>query len=72
MAHSHTDPITPTGTVNGVNTVFALATTYARVRYFVNGLEQLEDTDYTVAGTVLTVDPPPETGDEHWILGEVA
>jgi len=72
MAHSHTDQLTPTGTVNGVNTVFALATTYVRVRYFVNGLEQLEDTDYTVVGTVLTVDPPPETGDEHWYLGEIA
>jgi len=71
MAHTHTDQIVPTGTVNGVNTVFTLPTTYTRVRYFVNGLEQLEDTDYTVSTTTLTVDPPPETGDEHWILGQL-
>jgi len=72
MAHTHTDPITPTGDVDGVNTAFVLPTTYAKVRYFVNGLEQLEDTDFTVSGTDLTVDPPPETGDVHWILGQIA
>ena len=71
MAHTHTGQLTPTGTVDGVNTVFTLAATYARVRYFVNGLEQLEDTDYMVSGTTLTVDPPPITGDEHWILGQL-
>ena len=69
MAHTHTDPIVPTGIVNGVNTIFTIPAIYTRVRYFVNGLEQLLDTDFTVSGTTLTVDPPPETGDEHWILG---
>ena len=71
MGHTHTDPITPTGTVNGVNTTFTLPATYIKVRYFVNGLEQLADTDFTVSGTALTVDPPPGTGDEHWILGQL-
>jgi len=58
----------PTGTIDGANTIFTLPAEYTSVRYFLNGVEKTEGVDYTVSGTTLTVDPPPETGDEHWIL----
>jgi len=58
-------PITPTGTINGVNKVFTLPTTPgAVVLVFLNGLlQQGGGVDYTLAGTSITFVVAPITGD---------
>lgn len=55
---------TPTGTVNGVNATFTLANTpiLGTEMIFLNGLLQIPTTDYTMAGSVITMIPAPVTG----------
>lgn len=55
---------TPTGTVNGSNTVFTLPSTPAeddQVQVWVNGLFQLYAVDFTVSGTTVTMTTAPAT-----------
>lgn len=54
---------TPSGTVNGSNTVFTLAATpSAGVLVFKNGLLQIEGTDYTISGATITFTVAPAGG----------
>lgn len=56
---------TPSGTVNGVNTVFTLPSTPEEndsVLVFLNGLKQKQTTDYSVSGTTLTFVVAPALG----------
>jgi hypothetical protein len=58
----------PTGTINGSNTVFTLASTpNGDILVFLNGLTVLKST-YTVVGTTLTFTTAPETGDALQVL----
>lgn len=56
---------TPSGTVNGSNTVFTVANTptAGTIRVYVNGLRQTLTTDYTVSGVSITFGTAPATGD---------
>jgi hypothetical protein len=57
---------TPTGTVNGVNTVFTTAATYktGSLTVYVNGLRQKKTTHWTeTSGTTFTMNQAPATGD---------
>jgi hypothetical protein len=58
---------TPSGTVNGSNTVFTLAFTPVEndaVTVFLNGLFQRPTTDYSISGTTITfVTAPPVASD---------
>jgi len=55
---------TPSGTVNGSNTIFTLTNSAAQNEAVVtiNGLKQKETTDYTLTGTALTFVVAPFTG----------
>lgn len=58
---------TPTGTVNGSNTVFTLSATpvaNASVIMVLDGVTQTNGTDYTVSGTTVTFTTAPTTGTE--------
>jgi hypothetical protein len=57
---------TPTGTVNGSNTVFTTAATYVsgKISVYVNGIRQKKTTDYTESSTTtITFTTAPSTGD---------
>lgn len=56
---------TPSGTVNGSNTVFTLANTptSGTVRVYLRGLRRKLTTEYTISGTTLTFVTAPLTGD---------
>jgi len=59
---------TPTGTINGTNTGFTLSTVpspSASLMLFLNGVEQLAGTDYTLSGNIITYAVAPATGDWH-------
>lgn len=55
---------TPTGAVNGVNTVFTLANTpiTGKEEVFFNGVLQDSGDDYTISGNTITMAIAPETG----------
>ena len=55
---------TPTGSVNGTNTVFTLSQVPFNnvAQVFVNGITQKISTDYTISGTTLTFTTPPFVG----------
>lgn len=56
---------TPSGTINGSNTVFTLAQTPIEndaVDVFLDGLKQLPTTDYSVSGVTITFVTAPATG----------
>lgn len=79
MSHTHSLYKTLTGAINGINKTFVLPTipVAGSVRIFVNGLEQLEGTDFTVSGTTIAfVEAPlaePAPADEiHAHYEEVA
>jgi hypothetical protein len=65
-AASGTYNITPTGDIDGVNADFTLAESPEIVKVYLNGVLQLQDTDYTFATNTITFTVPPETGD--WII----
>lgn len=56
---------TPTGSVNGVNTVFGLTAEPVgeKILLFVNGVFQTETQDYSVDGQTITMSYAPTTGD---------
>lgn len=56
----------PTGSVNGTNAVFTLANAPAptsAIRLYLNGVRQLQGTDFTLSGKTITFTTPPTTGD---------
>lgn len=56
---------TPTGLVNGSNTVFTLAQTPLEneaVDVYLDGLKQIITTDYSVSGVTITFVTAPELG----------
>lgn len=57
---------TPSGTINGVNTTFALANTptAGTVRIYLRGLRMKLTTDYTISGSTITMINIPDTGDD--------
>ena len=59
------DNETPTGDIDGVNDVFALANNpiAASVKGYLNGIRQTKDVDFTVSGANITFATPPEIGD---------
>jgi hypothetical protein len=62
------DQVSPTGTMNGVNTTFTLSQTpspSASLTVFLNGLVMSAGVDYTLAGTTITfaAASAPQTGD---------
>jgi hypothetical protein len=62
------DPVTPTGTVDGVNRIFLLTTAPnpgSSMQLYRNGLLQRQGADYTLAGNAVTfsVQATPQTGD---------
>ena len=59
------DDETPTGTINGVNTIFTLANTPnppASVKVYVNGARMRITEDYTLSGRTITFLIAPPTG----------
>lgn len=59
---SFANAITPSGTVNGVNTVFVLPTTpnpASSLQVFYNGAYQTEGVDYTLTGSTITMTVAP-------------
>lgn len=56
---------TPSGTINGTNTVFTLAASASGVMVVVNGVLQAEGVDYTRSGGTITFLIAPASGD--WI-----
>ena len=58
------DRETPTGSINGSNTVFTLSATptTGSDHVFLNGVLQTEGTDYTIVGAIITFLTAPETG----------
>ena len=61
------DAIVPTGTINGVNTVFTLPSSPApndSLRLYLNGVVQTRGIDYALLGSTITyLVTPPQTGD---------
>lgn len=60
------DSETPSGTVNGTNTIFTLAhtpTPSAGLELFLNGVLQQQSGDYTLATATITFTTAPRTGD---------
>lgn len=61
----------PTGAINGTNKTFTLAytpdTNVGKVQVKVNGIEQLEDTNYTRSGQTITFVTAPATGMSIWV-----
>src|SRR5688572_10561099 len=57
--------VIPSGTINGVNTVFTLgeALVEGSDQVFINGLQQIEGVHYGRVTTTFTFMDPPETGD---------
>lgn len=56
----------PTGTINSTNKAFTLSKTPAGpILLFLNGVEQLDGTDYTLSGSTITYAAAPVTGDWH-------
>jgi hypothetical protein len=57
---------TPSGTVNGSNTVFTLSSVPAgsSLAMFINGLMLRKITDYTVSGTTVTFTDAPATASQ--------
>ena len=56
---------TPSGTINGSNTVFTLAQTPVEndaVDVYVDGLKQTAGTDYSVSGVTITMTTAPAIG----------
>lgn len=56
---------TPSGTINGTNTVFTLAQTpleNAAVDVYLDGLKQIPTTDYSVSGSTITFVTAPVVG----------
>ncbi len=54
----------PTGTVNGINTVFTLSATplfSSGVNVYLNGTFQRPTTDYTISGSTITFTSAPAT-----------
>ena len=53
--------IIPTGTINGINTVFVLPTTPqpATIRVYADGVRQTVTTDFTLSGTTITFTVAP-------------
>lgn len=60
------DKETPSGAVNGVNTLFTLANTpvLGSEHVYLNGLLLDAGDDYTISGTVITLTPAPLTGEK--------
>lgn len=57
---------TPSGTLNGTNAVFTLSfapSPAASLFLFLNGLEQVPTTDYTISGATVTFVTAPDTAD---------
>jgi len=58
----------PTGTMNGTNTVFTLSSApdpASSLLLFLNGIEQLPGTDYTLSGATITYTVAPSATDWH-------
>jgi hypothetical protein len=58
----------PTGTINGTNTTFTLSAApspASSLLLFLNGVEQLPGTDYTLSGSTITYINAPVAGDWH-------
>ncbi len=56
---------TPSGTINGSNTVFTLSQTPledAAVDVYLDGLKQIPTTDYSISGTTITFVTAPSIG----------
>lgn len=60
---------TPTGAIDGINTMFTLANTPVANTYtvFLNGLALNPATDYSVLGAVITLTAAPLVGDEVFV-----
>lgn len=60
---------TPTGAIDGINTMFTLANTPVANTYtvFLNGLALNPATDYSVVGAVITLTSAPLVGDEVFV-----
>jgi hypothetical protein len=56
-------PVTPTGSINGSNTAFTVASSPALL--VLNGVMQLLNTDYTYSAGTITYTVAPLTGDWH-------
>lgn len=56
----------PTGLVDGSNTVYTLPVSPTKVMVYLNGVRQLEDTHFTHAGDTITFSQAPYSGD--WII----
>jgi hypothetical protein len=59
---------TPSGTLNGTNAVFTLSHTpspVASLLLFLNGVEQLAGTDYTLSSATITYAVAPDAADWH-------
>lgn len=56
----------PTGLVNGTNTVFTLPVSPTKVMVYLNGVRQLENTHFTHSGDTITFSEAPYSGD--WII----
>lgn len=59
------DDETPSGTINGTNTSFTLAnppSPAASLLLFINGVLQIQGTDYTLSGSTITMSNAPTTG----------
>src|SRR5215471_1680589 len=56
---------TPSGTMNGTNTSFTLTNTpiSGSLTLFLNGVEQVPTTDFTISGTTITYAVPPRSAD---------
>ncbi len=62
---NYADAETPAGTVNGSNVTFTLAHTPnppASLQFYVNGIQQLFGTDFTLAAGTITMTSAPSTG----------
>lgn len=61
-----TDNETPSGTINGSNVNFTLANPPnppACLELYANGIEQIQNMDYTLSGAAITYITAPATGD---------
>lgn len=59
----------PTGTVNGVNTIFSISVSPSEdkaVQLFQAGLMQRQGIDYTISGTTITMTTAPNFGQDLW------
>jgi hypothetical protein len=56
---------TPSGTLNGTNTAFTLSATptTGSLHLYLNGVEQVPTTDYTISSTTITYVVPPKSTD---------